>query len=93
MGMLDDLLGKEAGGLAGLMKEGAGRANTLAPPRIGLRSSPLASPLSPLACPYAQYASPAGSVITTSFRNAIAFFRPSVPDIRLSSCSMLSTWS
>lgn len=41
----------------------------------------------------AQYASPAGSAISKGLRKAIAFLNPSPPDIRLSSCSMLITWS
>ena len=40
---------------------------------------------------YAQYAFPAGALMTTLFSTPIAFFNPSSPDISESSCSMLMT--
>ena len=40
---------------------------------------------------YAQYAFPAGALMTTLFSTPIAFFSPSSPDISESSCSMLMT--
>ena len=40
---------------------------------------------------YAQYALPAGALMTTFFSTPIAFFNPSSPDISESSCSMLMT--
>ena len=45
----------------------------------------------PLFGVYTHHISPALSKINTSFKNAIAFSRPSVGDISASSCSMLIT--